>query len=220
MKWFTSDWHLGEDRIGINGKPNLFYRPFSSTEEQNLKILEQFLSSGFKDGDELFHLGDVVYDWKNGDYVNASYVLRRLRKEYPNSKFFLIAGNYDIDKLDKLKQYFDYIWENGGITHLHDNQFGYDYVKVYMNHYPISCKHNIIEYAEMMTNTGTAYGNHPISFALTGHIHGLWKVQEKMINVGVDAWHFKPVSEEEIMFCWNAMHRFYDENVFPYKITL
>ncbi len=23
-KYFTSDWHLGEDRIGINGKPKRF----------------------------------------------------------------------------------------------------------------------------------------------------------------------------------------------------
>lgn len=33
MKYFTSDWHLGDDRIGINGKPNLFYRPFKSVAE-------------------------------------------------------------------------------------------------------------------------------------------------------------------------------------------
>lgn len=59
-------------------------------------------------------------------------------------------------------------------------------------------------------------GNKPTSFCLTGHIHSLWKVQPKMINVGVDAWNYRPVSEDEILFCWNAMQNFYDENVFPY----
>lgn len=37
-----------------------------------------------------------------------------------------------------------------------------------------------------------------------------------MINVSVDAWHFKPVSETEILFCYNAMQNFYDENVFSF----
>jgi calcineurin-like phosphoesterase family protein len=33
---------------------------------------------------------------------------------------------------------------------------------------------------------------------LCGHVHEKWKVWERMINVGVDQWDFKPVSVEEI----------------------
>jgi len=33
---------------------------------------------------------------------------------------------------------------------------------------------------------------------LHGHIHEKWKVNGRMINVGVDVWDFKPVSIEEI----------------------
>jgi calcineurin-like phosphoesterase family protein len=33
---------------------------------------------------------------------------------------------------------------------------------------------------------------------LCGHVHEKWKVIDKMINVGVDQWDFKPVSIEEI----------------------
>jgi calcineurin-like phosphoesterase family protein len=33
---------------------------------------------------------------------------------------------------------------------------------------------------------------------ICGHIHEKWKIQDKMINVGVDQWDFKPVSIEEI----------------------
>jgi len=51
-------------------------------------------------------------------------------------------------------------------------------------------------------------------FNLVGHIHGLWKVQRNMINVGVDAWHFLPVSEEQIEMHYEAIHKFYDKNVF------
>jgi hypothetical protein len=37
------------------------------------------------------------------------------------------------------------------------------------------------------------------------------------INVGIDAWHFNPVSEDEINFCHNAIVKFYDGDVFPYN---
>ena len=66
----------------------------------------------------------------------------------------------------------------------------------YLNHYPAKCIDK--------------------PFAITGHIHGLWKVQKNMINVGVDAWHFKPVTEAEIKFCTTAVQKYYDKNVFPY----
>jgi len=197
-KYFTSDWHLGEDRIGINGKPNLFYRPFGSIEEQNNTIINNFINSNFKDGDELWHLGDVLYN------VNDNFWLNPLRARYPNSKFNLIIGNYDEDKLDVLGNYFDNITDEALI------EIGNTYV--YLNHYPTKCLNKDLGFSMgHFTNNDSV-----IKFAITGHIHGLWKVQPKMINVGVDAWHFKPVSEDEILFCWNAMQNFYDKNAFPY----
>lgn len=195
-KWFTSDWHLGDDRIGINNKPNLFYRPFSSVYEQNAAITNLFCSS-FKDGDELWHLGDVVFanDEESWDVLNT------IRHRFPNSKFNLIVGNYDEDKLDELGKYFDNIY------HEHTLLIGNSYVN--LNHYPAKCRD--LDYGYEIIS-GVC-----LDYSITGHIHGLWKVQRNMINVGVDAWHFKPVSEDEILFCWNAMQKFYDENVFPYK---
>lgn len=55
---------------------------------------------------------------------------------------------------------------------------------------------------------------------IVGHIHGLWKVQPNMINVGVDAWHFRPVPETTISFIHNAIKNYYDKNVFPYASDL
>ena len=46
----------------------------------------------------------------------------------------------------------------------------------------------------------------------------LWKIQKNIINVGVDVWHFKFVSLEEINFTINAMENYYDENVFVPQI--
>lgn len=189
MKYFTSDSHWGENRIGIDGRPNLFYRPFENVRHQDQTILDGFIFSDFVDGDELWHLGDVLYD------VNSEWYLEQLRDKYPNSQFNLIVGNYDEDKLDILEKYFDNIYE----TH-HVQINGHKY---YLNHYPVECKKQL-------------ESDDTFDFAITGHIHGLWKVQPNMVNVGVDAWHFKPVSETEIDFCANACKKFYDQNVFPH----
>lgn len=186
-KWFTSDWHLGDDRIGVNGKPNLFYRPFKSVGEQNSQIIARFVNSGFKDGDTLFHVGDVVYE-DNGSPLQA---LRYIRDIFPKSKFKLAIGNYDEDKLTILSNFFDEALKDYNV------ELSKGCI-VYVNHYPTLCRENM----------GFA------QFGITGHIHGLWKVKNDMINVSVDAWHFRPVSEDQILFCWNAMQKFYDENVF------
>lgn len=183
-KYFTSDWHLNEDRIGIEGKPNLFYRPFNDVYKQNRTILLNFKESGFQNGDELIHLGDVVYKLNESSPWQLSY----LKKLFPASKFTLIIGNYDEDKKDYLSQYFEELVSEKTI-----DIKGREY---YLNHYPVNCIDK--------------------SFSITGHIHSLWKVQKNMINVGVDAWHFKPVSEDEIDFCRTACEKYYDKHVFPY----
>jgi len=184
MKYFTSDLHLGEDRIGINGKPNLFYRPFKSIEEQNFAIIDNL--QHLKEEDELYIIGDVVYDL---GYIG-------MLNKIPKCKKHLIIGNYDVDIIGDLQEYFHSVQSSDTIK--------IGNYKVYLNHYPTRC----------LTNLSSIGG---ADFAITGHIHGLWKVQKNMINVSTDAWHFKPVSEDEILFCYNAMINYYDKNVFPFS---
>ena len=183
-RYFTSDWHLNEDRIGVNGKPNLFYRPFFDVYKQNRTILLNLKDSNFRNGDELIHLGDVEYKLDEESPWHLSY----LRHVFPHSKFTLIKGNYDIDKLDYLSKYFDEMVDDKTIE-INGKEY-------YLNHYPTKCIDK--------------------SFSITGHIHGLWKVQKNMINVGVDAWNYKPVSEDEIDFCRTGCEQYYDKDVFPY----
>jgi len=38
-----------------------------------------------------------------------------------------------------------------------------------------------------------------VDFVLHGHIHNHWLRNEKKINMGVDVWGFRPVSEEELL---------------------
>jgi calcineurin-like phosphoesterase family protein len=147
----------------------------------------------FKDGDTLWHLGDVY----TGNEENAEQRLKDMKLAFPNSKFFLVRGNYDEGKDAILDKYFDEIYEEAFIANAQDGNL------IYLNHYPTKCRDKMKE-------------DPNIAFSITGHIHGLWKVQPKMINVGVDAWHFRPVSEEEILFCWGAMQYHYDGDVYPY----
>lgn len=183
MIYFTSDLHIGDDRIGINDKPNVFYRPFKTIDEQNNTILNNL--KYIKKTDKLIVVGDVIY---NIEYVD-------LLKKLPTCKKYLIIGNYDEKYLDDLEPYFDEISIN-----LYIKLGKYE---VILNHYPIKCLDKINK-------------DEKIDFGITGHIHGLWKVQKKLINVSTDAWHFKPVSEDEIKFCYNSMQKHYDKNVFPY----
>ena len=117
----------------------------------------------------------------------------KILSELPPCKKILVIGNYDEPIIDNLSEYFDDVCDDitidlGGNT-------------VYVNHYPEKCRDEIAV-------------NESIDFCITGHIHSLWKVMPKMINVSVDAWHFRPVSEEEILYVWNAIQNHYDNNVF------
>lgn len=172
-KFFTSDWHLNETRIGDF---NPFYRPFQSVDEQNNTIIDN-MNKFVKKDDSLYVLGDVAMDEEGVS------LLDKINCENKT----LIIGNYDEDKLDLLKPYFSEMKDELTLK-VGD-------LDCYLNHYPV----NHVE----------------DKFNITGHIHGLWKVRDNMVNVEVDAWHFRPVSEKEILFVHNALVKgFYDDNVF------
>lgn len=180
MRYFLSDTHFGDDRLGII-KPNVFFRTFNSIEEQNEILLNNILKT-VKDGDEIYHGGDVIV---NLDYIH---IVEKLRDSLPNSKFNLIIGNYDVDKLQILSKFFDNMVEECNLV-IEDKNY-------YFNHYPEKCIDK--------------------EFSITGHIHGLWKVQKNMVNIGVDAWHYLPIPETQIAFVRNACEKYYDKNVFPF----
>lgn len=114
-----------------------------------------------------------------------------------NGEKWLVKGNYDINVDDGgtakyeindkiLSKYFSKIQNELYVK--------IDGEKIYLNHFPTNSKKEL--------------------FNITGHIHGTWKVQRNMVNVGVDAWHFTPVSEELIKFQINGIRNHYDQNVY------
>lgn len=129
---------------------------------------------------------DVVYHL--GDFGNLDV------RAYLHGKIHLILGNYETDALKenpalqtKLEKCFASVSVHT-ILSLKDNE------PVYLTHKPSECKRNM--------------------FNLFGHIHGLKKVSQNGLNVGVDANHFAPISEDDVLFFKDAILNHYDYEVF------
>jgi len=115
-----------------------------------------------------------------------------LLNQLPGEKI-LIRGNYDLDSMTAkpgvtncLITVFDEIYDELILK--------IDGIPFYLNHFPEKCRSDM--------------------FNLTGHIHGAWRVQRNMINVGIDAWNYTLVDKDHILFFYNAIKNHYDINVF------
>lgn len=117
---------------------------------------------------EMISPEDIVYHL--GDYS----FFPVMRPEYLNGTIILIQGNHD---RFKPKRYFeDRVFKNI------DRRIGkYNCI---LSHKPI----DLVEYNE---ENKTSY-----QFCICGHVHEKWKINNRCINVGVDVWGYKPISEE------------------------
>lgn len=101
----------------------------------------------------------------------------------------LIRGNHDRPFSDDiLSKYFERIIPEGEGLELE-----VDGIPCYVTHYPTCSVKD--------------------RFNLTGHIHGAWKFQLNMLNVGVDVNHYYPLNLNEIPFFLRAITEFYDNDV-------
>lgn len=106
-----------------------------------------------------------------------------------NGNKHLIMGNHDVNK-DKniLKEYFTI-----STVPMH---IRIDDMDIWICHYPLQ--------------------RHEKYYTVCGHIHDLWKTAKNMLNVSVDAWHFKPVSFIQVYDMWKAQEDgHFDANVYP-----
>jgi calcineurin-like phosphoesterase family protein len=189
MKTFiTADWHLGETRLGIMGRP-------AASADEMIEILlrghnqlagidEKTPESewGVKDDDIVIVAGDVLY--KGADPKVYLPMIARFR-----GRKVLIRGNHDAHISDEdFAPYFDQIVEDGDGIGV--NAAG---LLCYVTHYPTRGKPNV--------------------FNLVGHIHSAWRYQLNMMNIGVDANHFMPVDLATIPNHLKAITEFYDKDV-------
>lgn len=175
-KWLTADWHLGETRMDLMGRP--FFGP-----DDQLELLVRNHNTVVRPKDKVIVIGDVCFQ-KSEDPKSWLDKCARF-----NGQKILIRGNHDrIFTDDDLKPYFDMVIGDGGGYY---DTFGG--IRCYLTHYPTE---------------GVAD-----AFNLVGHIHGAWKYQLNMFNVGVDVNHFRPVDADTIPFHFNAVSKFYDDDV-------
>jgi calcineurin-like phosphoesterase family protein len=112
-----------------------------------------------------------------------------------NGSIHLITGNYEgdiistnLNYLDELKKVFKSV-EASDMIVLSDGS------ELHLSHKPSAADHRV--------------------FNAFGHIHGRQMCKKFGVDVGVDAHHFTPISEETLLFYKNAIQTGkYDEEVF------
>lgn len=173
---FTSDLHLGDQRLDILG------RPFIDEVQCGFEILNNLQLMIAKD-DVLYVIGDLS--------LSLEWLERFDKATHLAKKRILIKGNYDKLEDQAYHHVFSDIIESYIDIDIKDQ---YNTLPCRLHHYPSK---------DTIDNR----------FSLCGHIHGAWKVQKNMLNVGVDAHHFRPLTDKNILFYFNAICNFYDEDV-------
>lgn len=205
MRWFTSDIHFSHQNI-------LKYcdRPWATIEEMNIGIIERF-NALIKPEDEVYCFGDFSLSWQGAEIVKQL-----------NGTWHLFPGNHDKchsvfhkDKEPKrsnlMKRYRDLgfivLPENYSLIIKNEGEE----VMAQVCHFPFKEDHGDYKNAPRYQNqrpTPTLF----TEVLLHGHVHQAWKSnlfwyeEEKrfipQINLGVDAWDCKPVSERDLFeFC-------------------
>lgn len=187
MIWFTSDTHFNHRRVIEYCK-----RPYGSTEEMDAALIANWNKSiGRKH--HVYVLGDFSFGGK--DYTKN--ILSQL-----NGHKILVKGNHDKETKNMLDLGFSKVVENEriklGDTHVLLSHFPYHPVT---QHNTVGSK---VLIHKMDKNVDGRYLHKRIlddgeTWLLHGHVHCAWKVKERMINVGVDVWNYKPISHEKVL---------------------
>lgn len=172
-RFFTSDLHFCST-VMVEQK----LRPFNSVERMNEIILKN-INSRCGEDDILIHVGDFIQygndrTW-SGTKINPREIISEIRPTFVN-----IEGNHD--RTNKVKS----------VCQSMRTTLGKKYTSVSVSHYP-------------STNINARGTFRRGDVHLCGHVHGSWKYlidfENKIlnVNVGVDAWNYRPVSEDELI---------------------
>jgi len=197
--FWTSDLHLGHRNIS-----RLAGRPFDDSDDGVVEMNESLIDSWnqvVSPDDTVFVLGDICM----GKLAVSLQLVRRL-----HGTKHLIAGNHDrcwgghgepmtsprARQRDYIEAGFVSVSDNGHTGAFHALGVG----TVQMSHFP---------YAPAVSSAGAGRESREVRFdslrpidhggwLLHGHVHEAYRQRGRQINVGVDAWAGRPVSEAEI----------------------
>lgn len=172
VKFYTADWHLNSPKV-----LDIYSRPFPNIDYMN-DVLISMCNLFAKPEDTVIHIGDFFCYGKDGEYSgrneNPQLYLQKI-----NSTFVNIEGNHD--RNNKVKSIGKYLRTSLG-----------PFEDVSVSHYPSTDK----------LAKGTFL---PGDIHLCGHVHDKWKYlidsqnQVLNINMGIDVWHYKIVSEDKLI---------------------
>lgn len=178
--WFTSDLHFGHKNI-----VRYCGRPFGDVDHMNLALSQAWWELIAPD-DHVWVLGDVAM----GVIAETLPLVERL----PGHKH-LIAGNHDRCWTGHGERSRDWLgrYEAVGFESIASAAtIDLAGVEVLLSHFP---------YRGDSGPTERYLEHRPIDdgrWLLHGHVHDVWRQDGRQINVGVDAWDQRPVSEQEI----------------------
>jgi calcineurin-like phosphoesterase family protein len=179
--YYTSDTHWNHQSMVIYG-----WRPFSTVEDMNDMLLTAW-NEQVRPKDIVFHLGD----WAMG---NAAAGLEFVRKVH--GTVHLITGNHDapwVGHRDALKVQRQ--WLDAGFASISPFARRRIYGRnVLLSHFPYEGDHRTDKIGEDRFNQYRLRDEGlPL---LHGHVHDLWRVRGRQINVGVDVWAWAPVHQD------------------------
>lgn len=174
--WFTSDTHFGHEGI-----IKYCERPFASVSDMDTELIRRW-NERVSPEDTIYHMGDFSFC----GLIRTREILAQL-----NGRKILVQGNHD-------KHFFR---KDGSLKDL-------AFEKVYANVKEILPSGRIVmmshyQYRGVPDIEGRDFAEKQVidsgDYLLHGHVHRGWKQNGRMINVGVDVWNYKPVSEEELL---------------------
>jgi len=176
--WFTSDLHLGHERI-----IELCNRPFQSVEDMNTKLIKNW-NDVVDPEDYVYVLGDVAM----GKIAETLPLVKEL-----NGHKLLVPGNHDRcwSGHRKVRPKDISIYEEVGFEIL-ENQVHYgDWL---LCHFPmVGDSHDEDRFKEHRPKLGKG-----ATTIVHGHVHEKWLTNGKQFNVGVDVWNYRPVNYDEL----------------------
>ena len=186
MIYFTSDPHYWHANV-----IKYCSRPYASVEEMNEKLVGNW-NHIVRPDDTVYCLGDFSLAWRSVEL----YSHRLMGKKY------LVPGNHDFchsyhkkSRNEKQRAEWKQKYEDHGWIVLPE-QTTLDIpgcAIVNLCHHPYHLiKPGDDKYAKWRPKDDGRW-------LLCGHVHESWKIEGRMINVGVDVWDYKPVPITEIV---------------------
>lgn len=175
--YFTADWHLGHEKV-----IEFSSRKFKDAAQMDFMLVKRF-NERVKPQDLTYFLGDMSFHHPK---VGVE-LLQQLQ-----GRKILIQGNHDKYSMTQYRSAgFEAVQFEAKIK-IQNQTFR-------LSHYPYWPKDLTGLFDYDLRYPERRPDEHSHEWLLHGHVHTQWKQQARQINVGVDVWHYRPVSDSEII---------------------